>query len=459
MRTPSGVLSVFAALIVSAAPLRGGDPATTIDWIFGGGAARVAAVPVTRWLSNGRLLVYDTLGGERAHPFRTLDPVTGGAAPLCDAAKALGSLAALGTPAPDVLPWPGGIDSAGEKAVYLFGGDVFVLDFRLSRFLRLTQTPEEESSVSISPDGKWAGWVRANDIYVEPSGGGREARLTHDGSPATLNGKFSWVYWEEIFGHSDNAYWWSPDSRSIAFLRTDESMVSEMSFTDFEPYQPRILTQRYPKAGGRTPQVRVGFVNVGGGGPVWMDLPQSSYEYVTAVDWLPGGGAAGVQTMNRAQTDVNLYFVRSADGRPTHILTETDDAWMHVYHPLFLKEKREFLWISDRTGYAQAYRYTLEGGLLGPVTTGERPLQPYGAFAIYDESPLRAVDEKGGWVYYTAAGESSIERQIYRVPVGGGEPERISHAAGTHSPSFRSDGCFYVDHFSDVRTPPSLTLR
>jgi dipeptidyl-peptidase-4 len=33
------------------------------------------------------------------------------------------------------------------------------------------------------------------------------------------------VYWEEIFGRRDIGYWWSPDSKSLAFLQTDESPV------------------------------------------------------------------------------------------------------------------------------------------------------------------------------------------------------------------------------------------
>ena len=464
MRTPSGVLIACMALLGSGAAPPGEEPGhgpgITVDWIFDGGPSRVDAVPKTLWLSDGRLLVYDTLDADRAHPFRYIDPATGTDVPACDGVKALGSLAAIGgAGVPGVLPWPEGFDASGNRGVFLFGGDVYVLDFRLSRFTRLTERPGEESSVSLSPDGKWIAFVRANDIYVEPAGGGPERRLTRDGSGTTLNGRYSWVYWEEIFGHRDNAYWWSPDSRTIAFLQTDESMVSVMSFTDFEPYQPRILTQRYPKAGGKTPVVRVGFASPEGGDPVWTDIQRSSYEYIVGVDWLPGGGAVAVQTMNRAQDEVNLYLVRGADGRATRILKETDDAWVHIYHPLFLRTKGEFLWISDRSGYAEAYRYTLEGALLGHVTKGERPLLPYGARAIYEASPLLAVDEKGGWVYFTAAGESSVERQIFRVPIGGGTPERIPGEAGYHRPSFRGDGLYFVDTYSNAHTPPALTLH
>jgi dipeptidyl-peptidase-4 len=294
---------------------------------------------------------------------------------------------------------------------------------------------------------------------VYDTGAKTERRLTRDGTDTMLNGRFSWVYWEEISGHHDNAYWWSPDSKTIAFLQTDESGVSTMSFTDFEPYQPRILTQRYPKAGQKTPAVRVGFVSAEGGEPVWMNVPRSSYEYITGVDWLPSGGRAGVQTMNRAQTRVDLYIVRSSDGEAGHVLSENDDAWLHMYRPLFLGGGDQFLWISDRSGYTHAYRYRLNGTLVNQVTRGEWSLRPYGAFAIYDESPLLAVDEKEGWVYFTAGEKSAIERHIYRVRLDGKSQERLSTGDGYHRPSFRPDGRFYVDMYSNVKTPPSLSLH
>ena len=433
----------------------------TIDWIFDGGADRVAAVPQTYWASDGRLLVYDTLQEGKEGVFRLIDPSTGRSVTALDMPAALASLrdAAGADLTPPVLPWPDGFDAAGRKGVYLFGGDVYLLDLPSSRFERITRTGDEEASVSVSPDGNSVAWVRGNDIYVCDVAAKTERRLTHDGSSTTLNGRFSWVYWEELFGHRENAYWWSPDSKSIAFLHTDESGVSTTSFTDFEPYQARVLTQRYPQAGGKTPDVRVGFISAGGGGPVWMDVALSSYEYITAVDWIPAGGRAAVQTMNRAQTRVDLYFVGSTDGKAVRILTENDDAWLHIYKPLFIGGGEQFLWISDRSGYAHAFRYAADGTLLNQVTRGEWSLRPYGAFAIYDQSPLLAVDEKGGWVYFTAGKKSAIERHLYRVRLEGGEPERLSADEGYHRPSFRSDGRFYVDLFSNICIPPSLTLR
>ncbi len=438
-----------------------GPDQVTIDWMFDGGADRVAAVPRTLWISDGRLLVYDTLRNRPEGTFSILDPVTRRSSPALDMGRALASLRELAGAelTPSVLPWPDGIDASGRRGVYLFGGDVFLLDLSASHFERITKTDEEERSETISPDGRFLAYVRGNNLYAYDTEKKAERQLTNDGSATVLNGRFSWVYWEEVFGHHDAASWWSPDSKTIAFLRSDESEVSTTSFTDFEPYQARVLTQRYPQAGGKTPAVRVGFVPAGGGDPVWTNVPQSSYEYVTGVDWLPSGEKAAVQVMNRAQTQVGLFFVGKSDGNAARVLTETDDAWLHMYRPLFVGGGKQFLWISDRSGYAHAYLYAADGTFLRQVTRGEWSLRPYGAFAIYDQSPLLAVDEKGGWLYYTSAEKSTIERQLYRVSLEGGEPVRVSVEGGYHNALFRSDGRFYVDTYSNIRTPPSLVLH
>ena len=90
------------------------------------------------------------------------------------------------------------------------------------------------------------------------------------------------------------------------------------------------------------------------------------------------------------------------------------------------------------------------------MTRGEWTLRPYGAFSIYGESALLAVDEKGGWLYFTAAKESAIERQAYRVRIEGGDPNG-SAGGGDHRPSFRADGRFYVDLYSNISYPPALS--
>ena len=51
-------------------------------------------------------------------------------------------------------------------------------------------------------------------------------KLTVDGNERIFNGKSDWVYTEEIFNRRDHAFWWSPDSTRIAFIRYDDTPVN-----------------------------------------------------------------------------------------------------------------------------------------------------------------------------------------------------------------------------------------
>ena len=118
---------------------------------------------------------------------------------------------------PGGVPFPQARDAAGRRAVYETGGDLLVLELATGKWTKLGLPDAAETSARFSPDGARLAFVRDNDLWVSDVESGETTRLTSDGSDTIKNGTLSWVYWEEVFGREDLAYWWSPDSRSIAF--------------------------------------------------------------------------------------------------------------------------------------------------------------------------------------------------------------------------------------------------
>jgi dipeptidyl-peptidase-4 len=435
----------------------------TLEWIYGDEGKRVASVPEHAWLSDGRLLLLDVRRPAAERTFELLDPSTGERRSALDMAAAVKSLNALlpDSGVTESLEWPEAFDAAGRRALYVFGGDLFVLDLAAARFTRLTKTDAEEQSPGFSPDGRRLAFVRAHDLYVVDVDTGSETRLTRDGSETTLNGSLSWVYWEEVFGRRDIGFWWSPDSRALAYLQSDESAVGTSAFVDFRPESaPRLITQRYPKAGTPNPRVRVGVVEVGSDKTTWVEIKDRPFEYVLRVKWLPDGRRLSVQTMTRDQHESGLYFASRETGAAERVLTETDPAWVNIHDDLhFLSDGRHFLWASERDGYYHLYRYTLDGRLVNQVTRGSWSMASSGAGVFWVRQAVVGIDEREGWVYFTALERSSIERHLYRIRVDGSGMTRLSTEPGTHRISMRADARFYLDDFSDIRTLPSLTLR
>jgi dipeptidyl-peptidase 4 len=434
----------------------------TVDWIYSNEAHEATTLPFYAWLGDGTAILYDGRESAANAGFERLNPQTGKRSTVLDAGRALASLRSLVDKGevPKTLPWPIAFNSSGQLALYIFDGDLYLLDLEKARFQRLMRTEAEEKSASFSPDGRRLAFVRGNDLYVYDIAGGGEKRLTRDGSETILNGTLSWVYWEEVFGRRDTGYWWSNDSRAIAYMRTDESSVGESYFVDFQPQYPRLIKQRYAKAGTPNPQVSVGIIEIERDQTIWVGLDKNSYEYIARVKWLPDDKRISLQTLNRAQTDLNLYLADRADGKTTHLLKETDPDWVNIHDDLyFLEDGRHFIWHSERSGYAHLYLYTMDGRLVNPITKGDWALQSSGGVAFWIRQVVTAIDEENGWVYFTALEKSSIERHLYRIKLDGTGMRRLTKEDGTHRIGFSPDARHYFDTYSNISTPPALSLH
>ncbi len=433
----------------------------TVEWIYSAEGKAVDDVPKFFWRSDNTAILFDERRPRPERNFEQFDPQTGTRRPLVDLQSALTSLQTEVGPSDTTtyLKWPLSFNPQGTRAVYIYNGDLYVLEIPAAQFRQITRTLTVEKSPRFSPDGQKLAFVRDNDLYVYDLAHTRETRLTRDGSETILNGTLSWVYWEEIFGRQDIGYWWSPDSRALAYLRTDESEVSRMHYVDFRPQVPRVITQRYPKAGTTNPLVHVGLVEIDKPQPVWMSWNGKDYEYIARVTWLPEGKQVAVQTMNRAQTRLDLYYMDRVTGKASHVMTESDPGWVNINDDFyFLEDGKHFLWQSERDGYAHLYRFTREGKLVNQVTKGEWALRASGG-PFWLRQAVKAIDEQHSRVYFTALEKSSVERHLYRVRLDGSGLQRLSKEDGVHEIAFSPNGQYYFDQFSDNHTMPALRLH
>ena len=243
--------------------------------------------------------------------------------------------------------------------------------------VRLTSTPGREELAQFSPDGRFVAFVRDNDLYVVDVEGATERALTTGGSDTLRNAKADWVYFEELFGRSWKAYWWSPDSRHIAFLQTDASMVDTYTMVNDLPDPLVVEAVRYPKAGTPNPQVKLGIVTAAGGAVQWADL--SLYTpadfLISQVGWWPDGSRAYFFGQNREQTWMDLCTVVPGNTEPTRLLRDETEAWVTPVGGPWVLEDGSFLLMSDRSGWRHLYRFDRNGTLQHAVTQFSR----YGA--------------------------------------------------------------------------------
>jgi len=348
---------------------------------------------------------------------------------------------------------------SGDRSMALFrrDGDLYVARFDGTHALRLTTTPEAEEMATFSPDGRFVAFVRANDLYVVETTTGVERRLTTGGSDTLRNGKHDWVYFEELYGRSWKAFWWSPDSERIAFFQTDASMVPEFTIVDDVPEGPEgqeVERARYPNPGERNPEVRVGVVPAAGGAVRWVDL--SGYTdggfLVSGCGFAPDGESMWVYVQDRIQTWIDVCRVPARGGKPERVFREETGAWAEPHgSPVFL-EDGSFLWLSDRSGWRHIYHYGKDGELRGQLTAGE-----------YEVRSIEHVDEAAGEIFFTGTVDSHLANNLYRtsLEVGDepGRPERLTRERGSHRVSLSPGGERFVDRWSSVEDRPRTVLR
>jgi dipeptidyl-peptidase-4 len=353
---------------------------------------------------------------------------------------------------------------AGDTLLVTHSGDLFLVDVRGGFVRALSKTPEEEELPAWSPDGRRVAFVRKNDLYVIEVSSGRETRLTRSGSDTVLNGRLDWVYEEELGARSGRAFAWAPDSRKIAYLQLDQARVPVFPIVDFLPLLNTVATQRYPRPGDPNAVVRIGVAGVEASEPAERLLSFTPDDLYVVPDfaWSQDSATLVFQQLNREQNELLLRAIAvPADpnrllGEPKTVLTEQSPTWVNASPaPRFLKDNRRFVWLSERDGFAHIYLCELTGGCRA-VTQGPWAVDARSSFASAG-GPL-LVEERTGFVYFTATEKDARERHLYRSRLDGTGRARLTREDGNHKVALSPDGKFYVDTFSDAATPPRVTL-
>ncbi|HEY6066162.1 MAG TPA: S9 family peptidase [Thermoanaerobaculia bacterium] len=339
----------------------------------------------------------------------------------------------------------------GRRVLVSGAGDLWIYDVAARRLERITQTAEREELPSFSPDGRRVAFVRGNDLYAVDVDGHRETRLTRDGGELVYNGRLDWVYEEELANRDARGYEWSPDGRSIAYLRLDDTPVAPAPLVDYLAVPAKVDWQRYPKAGGKNPIATFHVVGVDGA-ERGAARPENDSYVVPGFSWTPDSASVSYRVVNRAQNreEVRLYRPGPGadDAASRTLFVEEDRSWVNVFDPpRFLPDGR-YVWKSERTGFAHLFVGRTSGGALQPITSGEW---------IVDK--VTGVDGTRGIVYFTATEENVRRRPIYRVALDGTGFRKITASArGQHSPELSPDGRFLLDTYSSVSEPPVLSL-
>ncbi|MBN1199405.1 MAG: S9 family peptidase [Bacteroidales bacterium] len=338
-----------------------------------------------------------------------------------------------------------------EEAIYRYSSKAYYSIYDVaSKQLAPLSPGSKQRLATFSPDGSKVAFVRENNLFIRDltSGFAAEMQITHDGKiNEIINGATDWVY-EEEFGFT-KAFFWSPDSKKIAYYRFDERGVKEYKLEYYGETYPTVYTYKYPKAGEDNSMIEVKIYDLQSGETIPVDIGKETDIYIPRIKWTTNPDLLAFYRLNRYQDTLELMLANATNGSSEVILNETNPWYIDITDDwTFLKDGKSMLLTSEKDGYNHIYLYDLNGNLLRQLTSGN-----------WEVTAFYGIDEEHGLIYFQSDRLSPLNREVDVVSVEGNGVRTLSGEEGYNGAQFNSDYSYYINSWSDINTPPVITLN
>ncbi len=337
-----------------------------------------------------------------------------------------------------------------------------------------------------SPDGELVAFVRDNNIHlIKLLYNNAESQVTKDGErDKIINGIPDWVNEEEFSFNS--AMTFSADSKQIIWTRYDESEVPSYSLQLYKaPLSPpeggtipsasktieapsgavggawgTFYTYKYPKAGERNSKVQVMSYDIKSHQTRTLDLPLDADGYVARIKPTTDPTKVAVFTLNRHQDDLKIFMANPLSTLCKLIVEDKVDKYINedVLAQTLITDNHIVL-TSERDGYNHIYLYNLNGQLERSVGDLPQPQRIGGG-----ERDLHTIitnvygyNELTGDIYFAALNSGPTEQQVF-VSHKNGKTDCLTPKGGWNSAVFSKDFKNCLLTWSDINTPPQITL-
>ena len=331
------------------------------------------------------------------------------------------------------------------KAIYRhsFSAIYYVYDLKTKTLKPLSDNGRQRLA-TFSPDASKVAFMRDNNLFIKDLNTDSELQFTNDGLyNHIINGAPDWVY-EEEFGFSQGLFW-SPDGKKIAFMKFDESQVPEFQMEVFKGLYPDWYSFKYPKAGEDNSVVGIYVYDLESGKTVKMDTGAETDIYLPRIKWTMDPNILAIQRLNRHQNHLEILAANATTGASRVFYDETNDYYINITDDwTFLEDGNTFLMTSEKSGYNHIYMYLLDGTMVKQLTDGN-----------WDVTKVYGFDGKE--VYFQAAKNTPVERQIYAVNLKG-EMREVIGREGTNQARFNNDYSYLININSSITQPSQYEL-
>jgi dipeptidyl-peptidase 4 len=320
----------------------------------------------------------------------------------------------------------------------------------------------------LSPDTRFAAYIKDNNLWVRSMIDGSDIQLTHDG--------------QEYYGYATNSQgWtrsdtpilaWSDDGRFISTYRLNETGVPLMHILRTAENRPELLSWPYAVPGDTVvPMHHRLVIDVEAARTVWLDA-QPDHQRTSnccgltrGTQWAdnqfsPDNRYLAYVSTSRDYATATLRIADTSTGNVRTVYSETDEPFFESnltsrgapnWRVLF--DSDEFIWFTRKDGWGHLYLHDLDlGELKNRITSG--------AWNVVD---IYHVCEQSRRIWFTAVGSipgrDVYQEYLYRVGFDGSGLELLTPEEGHHEIMFSAQNGLFVDTWSDYVTPKISVLR
>jgi len=339
-----------------------------------------------------------------------------------------------------------------------FTAEYYVYDIKRNELEVLSENGPQEVPL-FSPDSRYIAFARTNNLFLKKLDFKTETPITKDGQIGNIiNGTPDWVYEEEFA--ATRYFVWSPDSKMLAFVRFDESKVPQFSFNQYiDKSVSKDELTLYPST------IQFKYPKAG---------ESNSKVSVCVFDEF----SKSIKTVNLGDEGQDFYIPRirwtnSVDQLAIFKLNRNQNRLdmllangKSTLSKLILRQDDKYY--IDYENIDFIHFFSNNQYFIGvSEQDGHRHVYQYrinGSVVKqltkgnWDVTDVYGYDENKQVLYYQSAEISPMQRDVYALDAKG-KKTRLSNGKGTHNGSFNSNFSFFIDNASSLEMPNTLTLR
>ncbi|MCO5230696.1 MAG: DPP IV N-terminal domain-containing protein [Chitinophagales bacterium] len=293
---------------------------------------------------------------------------------------------------------------------------------------------------TIAPDQSKIAYIKNNNIFIFYTKNEKTVQITKDGQKNfIINGACDWVY-EEEFGMT-NTMSWSPDSKSLMYLKTDESKVKQYSFDLYYQDYPITFQYKYPRAGEDVSTVSL-WVYQSKKKHFKLDLDDT---YIPLFRWKDNKTVA-VLTINRLQNDMKVFVFDIKKKAKQLWYREEDKRYVELPSLFTFLPTGELAITSEKMGYNHLY-FVNSNANIQQITQGN-----------FDVSEILRIDLEDSIILFSAHLPQPECKSLLSWNMKNQSLAYLSDTTGTVNTTMLGNG-YFLEKYSSSYTRNKVSLK